>query len=274
MIYIQTDASINQGNSGGPLVDGRGRVVGINTFILSQSGGSEGLGFAAPSNIVKNVYRQIREFGEVRRGTIGVRAQTITPLLAAGLGLSQTWGVILGDVYPGSPAALAGLRAGDVVLYLNGKAMENGRQFDVNLYGYAGGEQVALEILRGSEQKTVRVQVVERVEETDQLSGLVTPERNLIPELGILALELSAQVAQLLPPLRRPSGVVVAARAANAGYWVETLLPGDVIFTLNGSPVTGLVDLRAAASAVKIYEPIVLQVVRNGQLLFVAQERQ
>jgi len=274
MIYIQTDASINQGNSGGPLVDGRGRVVGINTFILSQSGGSEGLGFAAPSNIVKNVYRQIREFGEVRRGAIGVRAQTITPLLAAGLGLSQTWGVILGDVYPGSPAALAGLRVGDVVLYLNGKAMENGRQFDVNLYGYADGEQVALEILRGTEQKTVRVRVVERVEEIDQLSGLVTPERNLIPELGILALELSAQVAQLLPPLRRSSGVVVAARAANAGYWVETLLPGDVIYTLNGRSVTGLADLRAAAGAVKIYEPIVLQVVRNGELLFVAQERQ
>ena len=90
MIYIQTDASINPGNSGGPLVDASGRVVGINTFIFSQSGGSEGLGFAAPSNIVRNVYEQIRKTGRVRRGEIGVHAQTITPALARGSGSTAT----------------------------------------------------------------------------------------------------------------------------------------------------------------------------------------
>ena len=94
MVYIQTDAPINPGNSGGPLVDARGRLVGINTFIFSQSGGSEGIGFAVPSNIVKYVFTQIRESGRVARGEIGVHAQTITPTLAAGLGLPQPWGVI------------------------------------------------------------------------------------------------------------------------------------------------------------------------------------
>jgi serine protease Do len=110
MIYVQTDASINPGNSGGPLVDGQGRVVGINTFIYSQSGGSEGIGFAAPSNIVRNVFDQIRRTGRVHRGEIGVRVQTVTPALAAGLGLRQDWGAVLSDVPPDGAAARAGLR--------------------------------------------------------------------------------------------------------------------------------------------------------------------
>ena len=100
MIYIQTDATINPGNSGGPLVDVNGRLVGISTFILSQSGGSDGIGFAVPSNIVRTVYEQLREFGRVRRGEIDVLAQTITREMARGLGLPQTWGVLLSDVYP------------------------------------------------------------------------------------------------------------------------------------------------------------------------------
>ena len=140
MIYIQTDASINPGNSGGALVDVQGQVVGISTFILSQSGGSEGLGFAAPSNIVRAVYEQIRTDGRVHRGVIGVRAQTITPELAHGLALAQDWGVVLGDVFPGGPADHAGLKVGDIVLTLEGKSMENGRQFQVNLYRRAVGD--------------------------------------------------------------------------------------------------------------------------------------
>src|SRR5204863_1030517 len=110
MIYIQTDAPINPGNSGGPLVDLEGRVVGINTLIFSQSGGSEGIGFAAPSNIVRSVFDQLRRTGRVHRGEIGVRVQTVTPALAAGLGLRQDWGVVLSDVPPAGAAARAGLR--------------------------------------------------------------------------------------------------------------------------------------------------------------------
>src|SRR2546422_2105460 len=94
MVYIQTDTPINPGNSGGPLVDFQGTVIGINTLIYTQSGGSEGIGFAAPSNIVRSIFNQIRAHGRVRRGAIGVNAQTITPTLAAGLGLPRSWGVI------------------------------------------------------------------------------------------------------------------------------------------------------------------------------------
>src|SRR5207249_2742526 len=107
MIYIQTDTPINPGNSGGPLVDASGRVIGINTLIFSRSGGSEGVGFAAPSNIVRAVYEQIRSNGYVHRGEIGVRCQTVTPTLASALGLARDWGVVVSDVLPSSPAAQA-----------------------------------------------------------------------------------------------------------------------------------------------------------------------
>ncbi|HEX9187043.1 MAG TPA: trypsin-like peptidase domain-containing protein, partial [Vicinamibacteria bacterium] len=157
MIYVQTDASINPGNSGGPLVDSAGRMVGLNTAILSRSGGSEGIGLAAPGNIVRSVYEQIRKTGRVRRGVIGVRAQTITAPLAAGLSLGSDRGVVLSDVLPGGPGAAAGLRTGDVVVALDGKPMENARQLDVNLYRRAPGETVTLAVRRGQEKVDVAV---------------------------------------------------------------------------------------------------------------------
>src|SRR5688572_720345 len=162
MIYVQTDAAINPGSSGGPLVDLSGRVVGINTLILSQAGGSQGLGFSAPSNIVQTVYKQIRQFGRVRRGDIGVRAQTVTPILARGLALPRERGVVLADVIPGSPADRAGLRAGDMVLSLDGKPMDNGRQLQVNLYRHVVGDVVTLEILRDGRVGPIPIAVSER----------------------------------------------------------------------------------------------------------------
>ena len=114
--YVQTDAPINPGNSGGPLVDMNGYVVGINTFILTQSGGSEGLGFAIPARVVNFVYHSLRKYGHVHRIEIGAGAQEITPTLAEGLGLPQTWGVIVDDITPDGPAASAGLQVGDIVL--------------------------------------------------------------------------------------------------------------------------------------------------------------
>lgn len=272
MIYIQTDAPINPGNSGGPIVDTSGRVVGINTFIFTQSGGSEGLGFAAPSNIVRNVFEQIRQTGRVRRGILGVHTQTITPALAAGLRLPQNWGVVLGDVYPGGPADKAGLEVGDIILTLDGKPMENGRQFDVNLYRRSIGDLVTLEVLRGSEKLTVQVSVIEREDDPERFARLVSPERNLIPKLGILGIELDSKIAKMLSPLRKETGVVVATRAADAPYWENGLLPGDVIYAINGDPVTGLSELRSAVADLKTFDPVVVQVERRGQLMFIAFE--
>jgi serine protease Do len=266
MIYIQTDTPINPGNSGGPLVTPDGLVVGINTLILSQSGGSEGIGFAAPANIVRFVYDQIRTNGRVRRGQIGVFAQTITPELASGLQLFRDWGVVLGDVYPNSPAAQAGLRINDVILSVDGKPMENGRQFDVTLYQRAPGSTVNLEVGRGPQRLTLKVPIVERPDDAGRFRDLVTPDRNLISRLGILGLDLTPKLAQMIPGVRDPNGVVVAAVVPNAG--ATGPLPGDVIYGVNGQQVRSLADLRQAIEKVASDSTVVLQVGREGQLRF------
>ena len=134
MIYLQTDAPINPGSSGGPLVDVQGRLVGINTLILSQGGGNEGLGFAAPVHIVRGVVENIRQQGRLPRGWIGARVQTVTPLLAAGLTLPEEASVIVSDVVADTPAARADLRIGDLLVSLEGRPLDNARQFDVRLY--------------------------------------------------------------------------------------------------------------------------------------------
>jgi serine protease Do len=272
MIYIQTDASINPGSSGGPLVDGEGRLIGINTSILTQSGGNEGIGFAAPSNIVANVFEQVRKTGRVRRGEIGVYAQTITPALAAGLGLPQDWGVLLSDVLPGGPAARAGLRIGDVVLKLDGKVMENARQLEVNLYHRAVGGIVSMEVRRGAQTQTFLATVTERARDPERLADTVSPERNAVPRLGLLALDLEEVQAQLPGPLRAKAGVVVAAAATDGSSGADPLLPGDVIYSVNQEPVVSVQKLREVLARIKPSEPVVVQLERNGGLRFITFE--
>jgi serine protease Do len=272
MIYVQTDASINPGNSGGPLVDAAGRMVGLNTLILSQSGGHEGIGLAVPSNIVRSVYEQIRRHGRVRRGVIGARAQTITPPLSAGLGLLFDRGVVLSDVVPSGPAAAAGLRPGDVVVSLDGKPMENARQLEVNLYRRAPGETVRLEVRRGPESLRVDVGVVERPEDPDRFAPLVTPERNLVTRLGILGLELDDDLRRAVGPLRGREGVLVAARSGSGQWADQGLRPGDVVYAVNGVSVRGLAEMRSAVARPGPAEPLVLHVERDGRLLYVVVE--
>jgi serine protease Do len=272
MIYIQTDAPINPGNSGGPLVDADGRVMGINTFILSQSGGSEGLGFAIPSNIIQNVYAQIRKEGHVHRSVIGVAAQTITPAMAAGLGLPQDWGVLFSDVAPGGPADLAGLQPGDIAVSLNGKNMENARQMQDNLYRYGVGAKLDIQVIRNGVRRTVRVTTVERADDPQRFADMVDPAKNLVNRLGILGIDVDRNIAALLPGLRKNYGVVVAARGGDSIYAGDDLELGDVIYAANTTPVTDVASLRKALDALKDTDPLVLQVEREGRLLYVTLE--
>jgi serine protease Do len=271
MVYLQTDAPINPGNSGGPLVNLAGEVVGINTLILSQSGGNEGLGFAAPSNIVRRIFEQIRQYGRVRRGEIGVRAQTITPLLAEGLKLGRDAGVVLSDVYAGGPAATAGAEVGDIVLRLDGKPMENGRQLQVNLYSRAVGETVRLDIERRGVALTLSVPVAEREDDPMRFAALARPEEHLIQRLGVLGLTLTPDLADLLPDIRVRSGVVVAGASGEQIPGSDgRLQPGDVIHAVNGSVVRNLPELRAAVEAVKRGHALVVQIERDAELQYVA----
>jgi serine protease Do len=272
MVYVQTDAPINPGNSGGPLVDTTGRVVGINTFIVTRSGGSEGLGFAVPSNIVRAVFDQIRQTGRVRRGSIGVSAQTITPALAAGLQLERLSGVVVGDVYPSGPGEAAGLQPGDVILTLDGKAMENGRQFEVNVYQRRVGDTVAVEFMRGQERRRTTVAVAEREAAPVEFADMADPADNLVPRLGVLAIPLDARISSMLPQLRRQGGLLVAAKSADAPPSEQGLAIGDVIYGLNGAAVTTLEEFKRAVARIPSGAPCVLQVQRSRRLMFVAVE--
>jgi len=272
MIYIQTDASINPGNSGGPLVDMSGRVIGLNTMILSQSGGSEGIGFAIPSDTLLNVYTQIRREGHVHRGQIGVRVETVTPLLAAGLGLTQDWGVLVADVTPEGPADTSGMKPGDIVLSLDDKPMENARQLAVNLWRFPVGDKVNLEVLRGADRLTMDVPVAAQDDDPQRFADLVDPEKNLIPKLGILGVEIDKKLAAMLPDLRKQYGVVVAARAAGTEGVDVDLRPGDVIYAIDNEPTSTVASLRTALGQMKSGDAVVLQVERDGTLMYVAFE--
>jgi serine protease Do len=268
-IYIQTDAPINPGNSGGPLLNPEGQIVGINTFILSQSGGSEGIGFAIPSNIVKNVYEQIKKDGHVHRGEIGVSVQSITPELAAGLGLKQDWGVILSDVNPDGPAADAGLQPADIVLSLDGQPMENARQFEVGLYRIPLNQTAEIEVLRDMQRIRTKVKVAEREDDPFRFLDLVKPEANQISKLGIVGIAITKDLAGALPETRKPYGVIVAARSGESEYSGQGGLKlGDVIYSLNTVPMATLDALRKALDGLKPTDPLVLQIERDGKLMY------
>lgn len=273
MIYIQSDVAINPGNSGGPLVNARGEVVGVNTLIFTQSGGSEGLSFSVPSNIAKNIFNQIRATGRVKRGIIGVYPQTLNPWLAKPLGLEKQWGVILGDVFPNGPARDAGLQVGDIILSLDGKPMENARQFEVNLYSKQIGGKVSLEVMRDGKKFTKEVKVVERVEPDYRFYEMITAERNLVKKLGILALDLDKDSARLLPfKPRATEGVIVAALAVDVSLLGEHFMPGDVVYKLNGQPVKGMRSLKNLVKELEYGVSAAFHLERGGMMRYLIMQ--
>ncbi|HEX3571041.1 MAG TPA: trypsin-like peptidase domain-containing protein, partial [Acidobacteriaceae bacterium] len=272
MTYIQTDAPINPGNSGGPLVDMNGSVVGINTFILSTGGGSEGLGFAIPSRIVDFVYHSLRKYGHVHRVEIGAAAQEITPAMADGLHLAQHWGVIVADVKPDGPAATAGLQIQDIVLTADDRRIETLPNLSSALYLHRLDEVLKLEVLRGEERKTLYVPAIEERDPMDQLFDAADPEQSLVPHLGILAVDFTADLRKNIASLRIPSGVIVLGRAADLITPETGLQTGDIIHALNTTSITSVDGLRSAVLALKTGAPVVLQVERSDGLTYLSFE--
>ncbi len=267
MTYVQTDAPINPGNSGGPLVDMNGFVVGINTFILSEGGGSEGLGFAIPARIVDFVYHSLRKYGHVHKVEIGAAAQEITPALAEGLNLSQRFGVIIADVKPDGPAAAAGVKIQDIVLTADDRRIETLPQLSSALYLHRLDHVLKLEILRGEEKKTLYVPAIEQRDVMDQLFDAANPEKSLVPRLGILATDITSDLQSQVGTLRIPGGVVVLGRAADLITPDTGLQTGDVIHSLNRTPIQSMDDLRATVQSLKTGESVALQVERSDGLV-------
>jgi serine protease Do len=268
-IFVQTDAPINPGNSGGPLVNIRGEVVGVNTFIMSQSGGNEGLGFAIPSATVRTVFRQLKQFGLIRRQEIGMTTQTITPAMAGGLGLVRNYGVIVSDVLPGSPADTGGLKVGDILISLDGQPANDLPTVNYLFRLRDSPEKLQMVVLRGGSEQKLSIAPVEERSEFDAMSANADPAKNLVSELGILGVEIDRRIAEGATGLRDKYGVIVVARAAGATSEVP-LQPRDVIRSVNNRMMTTLDNLRAAMRALKPGAPVTLQVQREGRLMYVS----
>jgi serine protease Do len=235
--FIQTDAAINPGNSGGALVDSEGRLIGINTAILSRSGGHQGIGFAIPSNLARDVMESIVQSGKVTRGFLGVAIQDINPALAKEFNMKDTRGVLVSDVTPNTPAAKAGLKSGDVITEFNGRAVSDSRRLRLEVARTQPGKTVPLKFIRNGAQKTLQVTVRE-IPGTGQVAAA---ERETDGDTLVLQ---GVAVSDLEPRLRRQfnlpanlrgaiiSEVQPGSAAAQAG-----LRAGDVILEINRKPV-------------------------------------
>ncbi len=267
--YIQTDAPINRGNSGGPLVNINGEIVGINTAILSESGGSEGIGFAIPSSVAQFIYRELREHGHVHRIEIGLGVQAITEPLARALDLSRQWGVLITDVAPGSPAEGAGLLVNDILASVDGQDVDTVVAFQAAIFRHGTNPHLQVTVLRGDKELNFDITATEASHAIDRISDLVSSDRNVIAKLGVLAYSVDENTRPLLGKLRLDSGVVVAARTETQGLAGSGLQTGDVIHTVNGQVVANLDALRNAVQSVKPTDPVALLVERAGSLQYV-----
>lgn len=273
MAYIQTDAPINPGNSGGPLIDADGRVVGINTFILSQSGGSEGIGFAVPGSIAKDVFAQLKAQGHVHRAQLGLVAQTISPDMLEGLNLRLAHGVIVSDVAPGGAADHAGVQADDMITAVNGRTINTLHELEARVFRQKPGTQITLHVQRGETQMDLPVLAEERQgAQLDALADAVDPVKNIVPQLGIVGLDITKDVLKLVPDLRRPAGVVVAAHKSTSASASANLQVGDAIYSVNRQVVENVGQLQSAMNGLKSGQAAVLLVERDGKLVYVATE--
>jgi serine protease Do len=270
LVYLQTDAPINLGNSGGALVDVNGNLVGINTSIFTHSGGSEGVGFALPAPTVKMVYDSFREKGYMGRRGIGVATQPVTSVLAKGLGLHSPRGLVVCDVLPGGPGERAGLKVGDVLLEADSQPVGTPPQLQKSIYDHDLGQMLSLTVLRGDSKLDFRLKVVEEREQTLSIAGLGDPLQNSILDLGIIGTTLTSNVVSRIGGVRLASGVVVIARTSNAPR-VE-LSPGDIIHSVNGRVIENIAMLRDVLAQFKHRDPVVLLVERQGGLGFVSFE--
>jgi serine protease Do len=266
-VLIQTDAALNPGNSGGALVDTEGHLVGINCQTMGER-----LGFAIPSDVVKSVFEQLRKFGTVRRGEIGVEAQDITPMIARGLRLLRTSGVVVSGVRPESPAHKVGIKATDVILTVDDKPVGSVPEFETSLYFKEENERVRLQVIRDRKPIILTVSVSTRASSSTDPMLARDPDEKLIRRLGVFAETVDKNdLEQVAASLDSP-GVTVTAKIANLQTLGCDLRAGDVIHSVNGSSVSDLESLRDAINRLSPGDAAVLLIQRNQKHLFVGFE--
>lgn len=276
--FIQTDASINPGNSGGPLVNMQGEVIGINTMIFSRSGGSEGIGFAIPSNLTTKVYAQLIKSGRVMRGYLGLFPQDVTPAFARNAGYNGEGGALIGDLSGvDTPAARAGLRSGDIITEINGRPVRSAKHLTELVSELPAGKPVEVKFIRDGRPQSASVTLGERPRLNDnEPEGGSDPEQNA-GKLGINVQTVSAEMARELK-LKIASGAIVQSVQPDSPAAEAGITRGDVIHRINRIPVINVQSLTEALQSLKGEKQVVLQIETGGlqggnsQLRFVTVE--
>jgi serine protease Do len=269
--FIQTDAAINPGNSGGALIDLRGNLVGINTAIISGGGGNQGVGFAIPINLARVVMDQIVEHGKVIRGYLGVSIQGVDPDMAKAFGLPHGGGALIGDVTPNSPAAKAGIERGDIVLQLNGQAVNGADDLSLRISQLAPGSVAHLKVFRSGQSKDLDVTLGEYPEK----GGPGVPSGEAVPLglKGVTVQDLTPDVAKQLGLPPSTTGVVVSQVDPSSSAATAGIQQGDVIQEVNRKPVRN-VDQYKNALAGTVNQSVLLLVNRGGTTHFVVVQPQ
>ncbi len=276
--FIQTDASINRGNSGGPMFNMDGRVIGVNTAIFSPTGGSVGVGFSIPASIAERVVNQLREFGRTKRGWLGVRIQTVTDEIAESLGLDEPSGALVADVTKDGPAQQGQIEAGDVILEFDGKAVEEMRDLPRIVAETEIGKPVEVDVWRKGKRRVVKVVVGELEEERPVLASTgprgdaIEPEEAEIESLGVAVTAITDEMREQFNVPEDVKGVLITGVTADSGAAEKGLRPGDVIVEVNQEEVSspGQIAAKVSEAVDNDRRSVLLLVNRNGDLRFVA----
>jgi serine protease Do len=263
--FVQTDAAINPGNSGGPLFNFQGEVVGVNTAIIA---GGQGIGFAIPVNIAKNVVSQLRNGGKVVRGWIGISVQSVTPEIAESLKLEDDDGALVADVTDGGPADKAGVRRGDIIIELNGNKIDEMPDLPKLVASYAPGTKTNMKVRRDSKEKVLNIKLGELPEQGAQISNRVV-DHEVEQNLGLVVQEITPQIQSKLG-IEYSNGVVITDVRGNSMASKAGLLNGDVVLEINKKQIVNLDDYRKSVDSVKIGQNLLFLVRRGSNTVYVA----
>jgi serine protease Do len=276
--FIQTDAAINMGNSGAALVNTEGRLLGINSAIFTRSGGNQGIGFAIPTNLAREVLQSLRDKGRVVRGYIGASVHALTPELAEAMKLKgQTTGALVGELETNSPAAKAGIKTSDVITAVNGKKVTDARELRLMIGSMASGTKAQIELNRESQTKKYDLQLAEMPANAAEEGANTSSEEVGEPEKktvfgGVTVTNITDDIRTALSLPRDVQGAVIADIDAESAAAKSGLREGDVIQEVNKQPVKSAKDLLAISRKLKPNEKILMRVYSQGRSGYIAMQ--